>query len=90
MRQGRKFRYFIIITIIMSWAHHPPGAVPLKAQAGAGWLASQKPPLAVANRLPFAGSFEQFANALLQQFDGPVQGSELSSADDRDGHVQVK
>ena len=40
--------------------------------------------------LPCVGCLKQMPNAVFQQFDGPLQGTELSNPHYRDGHVQVK
>jgi hypothetical protein len=36
------------------------------------------------------GCLKQMTNAVFQQFDGTLQGAELSKPHYRDGHVQVK
>ena len=36
------------------------------------------------------GCLKQMPNAIFQQSDGPLQGSELSNPHYRDGHVQIK
>ncbi len=47
-------------------------------------------PSAPRYRLPCLGCLKHMTNAVFQQFDGPLQGAELSNPHHRDGHVQVE